>query len=129
MNVLMKKYVEAYHQESGDILTKVKNILVRYGHEWELQADSVIADLIDDKNITADDVVDVLASFDEVNEGNNEFHYAVRALQVCLKKAHLQEQHAVEEEIELDFEANDEEMPLHLNDLHRHFHGHHHSAH
>ena len=103
MNTLIAKYVEAYQHEEGPSTEKVKKLLMRYAHDWELaDADSIIADLIDDTNITADDIVDFLADTYEHEGGNEEFHHAVRALQICLRKLHLAEAHHPQEEIELE---------------------------
>lgn len=104
MNKLIAKYVEAYHQELASSTDKIKKVLMHHVHTWDLlNTDSLIADLIDDTNITADDIVDFLAETYESEGGNEEFHHAVRALQICLRKERLAEHH-VEEEIEIQEE-------------------------
>jgi len=126
MNTIIAKYVKAFHDEKGSATERVKKILMRYAHTWEWQnADGLVADLIDDSNITADDIVDVLADAYAMEDGNEEFRYAVRALQICLRKAQLAE--ITEQENEADaFEDNGFEndnsfyLPRDMEMLHHH---------
>ena len=120
MNTLIAKYTSAYQAEQGDSTTKVKNILMRYSHTWDWTASqSLVADLIDDSNITADDIVDFLADTYEVEGGNEEFRYAVKALQICLRKAELaQMSHAVEEEYESEDEFFSADSDLYMPKTH-----------
>ena len=90
MSTLMNKYKMTYNLAQGDALSKVKAVIMHHAAEWELNADSLLADLLDDVQITADDVVDFLATMRDQEEGNEEFRYAVRALQVAQKRSHLQ---------------------------------------
>lgn len=90
MQELMNKYMDAYQQANGDPLAKVKSVLMHFADSWDwVGAEAVVADLLDDANISANDIVDFLASSYEYEGGNEEFHYAVRALQVSLRKAQL----------------------------------------
>lgn len=90
MKALMNKYMNAYQQAEGDALAKVKSVLMHHVGSWDwVGSESVVTDLLDDNNITANDVVDFLASSYEYEGGNEEFHYAVRALQVALRKEQL----------------------------------------
>ncbi len=107
MNTIIAKYVGAFQKEEGTSTDKIKKILMRYAHTWDwANSEGLIADLIDDTNITADDIIDVLADAYEMEGGNEEFHYAVRALQICLRKAHLAEasHHELEAEEPLESE-------------------------
>jgi hypothetical protein len=89
MSAVMNKYKATYQLANGDELSKVKAVIMYHANEWDLNADGMIADLLDDANITAEDVVDFLATLDEQGEGNDEFHAAVRAIQVALRKSRL----------------------------------------
>ena len=90
MHTIIAKYTQAYHQQAGSSTEKVKKILMAYAHTWDWAGSATLtADLIDDVNITAEDIVDFLADTYDHEGGNEEFHYAVRSLQICLRKAHL----------------------------------------
>lgn len=90
MHTLIAKYVNAYQSAHGSATDKVKKVLMIHAHVWEWEGSStLVADLIDDVNITAHDIVDFLADSYEHEGGNQEFHYAMRALQICLRKADL----------------------------------------
>ncbi len=90
MQELMNKYITAYQHAEGDALAKVKSVLMHHVGGWDwVGSESTVADLLDDTHITANDIVDFLASSYEYEGGNEEFHYAVRALQVSLRKAQL----------------------------------------
>ena len=92
MHKLIAKYVNAYQTGSGDATAKVKKILMSYSHTWDWSnAESLVSDLIDDANITAEDIVAFLADTYEMESDNEEFRYAVRAMQICLRKAELAE--------------------------------------
>ncbi len=92
MQPLIAKYINAYQTESGNATEKVKKILMYYSHSWDwTHSEGLVSDLIDDANITAGDIVDFLADSYEIEGGNEDFHYAVRALQICLRKAKLSE--------------------------------------
>lgn len=109
MHKLIAKYVNAYQTEQGSSTEKVKKVLMRHSSNWEWAgSDSLVADLIDDSNITAQDIVDFLADTYEFEGGNEEFHYAVRALQICLRKAELAETaHQIADEEDFDGEEFD----------------------
>lgn len=128
MHTLIAKYILAFHEEKGSPTDKVKKILMCNAHMWDwINSETTVADLIDDCNITADDIVDFLSSVYETEGGNEEFHYAVRALQICLRKAHLAEashhNHEEIEDIKETEEASDYESDLYLSknidNLHR----------
>ena len=99
MNILMSKYKTAFDLAKGDALAKVKAVIMHHSNEWELNADALLTDLLDDTQITADDVVDFLATLCDQEEGNREFASAVCALQVALKKSHLHDVKALVGEI------------------------------
>lgn len=132
MHTLIAKYILAFHEEKGSPTDKVKKILMRNAHNWEwVNSEATVADLIDDCNITADDIVDFLSATYETEGGNEEFHYAVRALQICLRKAHLAEaahhDHDEIEDVKEIEEVSDYESDLYLtknidNLHHRHNH-------
>ncbi len=107
MHKLIAKYVSAYQAEQGDATAKVKKVLMRHSHTWEWTAsEALVADLIDDATITAEDIVAFLADTYEIEGGSEEFHYAVCALQICLRKAELAQ--TVEAPVEEDFVMEDE---------------------
>lgn len=108
MHKLISKYVNAYQAETGTNTEKVKKVLMHHAHSWEdVVSDTVIADLIDDTNIAAQDIVDYLSDIYEIEGGNEEFHYAVRALHICLRKAELAAMPSQDED--LDSEEYEEE--------------------
>ncbi len=90
MSVMMNKYKETFSLAEGDALTKVKAVIMHHSAEWDLNADALLADLLDDTQITAADVVDFLVTLVDQEEGNAEFRAAVRAMDVALKKSQLQ---------------------------------------
>ena len=129
MQPLILKYKTAYQQEEGSATKKIKSILMHHAHSWVWAGTpSMVADLIDDTHISANDIVDFLAQTYEDEGGNDEFHYAVRALQICLRKAELKNTHLAQEEY-LDYEETDKEdgldnnFHLYLDKNHSTFHG------
>lgn len=109
MNTLMVKYLDAYRKAKGNETAKIKNILMYYAHSWDWYAsDSLIADLIDDQNITADDIVEFLSNVYSTEGGNAEFRCAIRAMQVCLQKSKLQDAKPASNKAEF-FEDNSNE--------------------
>jgi hypothetical protein len=83
------EYVEIFNKAKGDNLAKVKYILSKYSDRWDWAgSDSVIADLLDDKHITAEDIVEVMRSAVEMEEGNRELKSVVTALDIALRKTH-----------------------------------------
>jgi hypothetical protein len=90
MNTLMKKYKDAYLNAAGRDIDKVKAVVRAHAHEWGLHEDMMLIDLLDDPNMIADDLTDFLSVVSENEEGNEELRCAVRALQVCLRKAHIE---------------------------------------
>ncbi|MCX7122071.1 MAG: hypothetical protein NTV32_00040 [Gammaproteobacteria bacterium] len=110
MNILMMKYKMAYQQAVGNEVDKIKAVVRGHAHEWELHEDMMLIDLLDDPSITAGDLTDFLSVVCENEEGNQELRYAVSALQVCLRKAHIE---ALKEN-QLDKDEND----FHVEDEH-----------
>ncbi|MDF2940487.1 MAG: hypothetical protein K0R66_1129 [Gammaproteobacteria bacterium] len=83
------EYIEIFNKAKGDSLAKIKHILAKYSERWDWTgSDSVIADLLDDKNIAAEDIVAVMLSAVEMEEGNREFKSAATALDIALRKTH-----------------------------------------
>jgi hypothetical protein len=83
MNSTMNKYINAYHNTQGSELEKVKYILMIYAHTWDWHGqDALIADLIDDQNITADAIVEFLESIYTIDGGNKEFSSALKVLKL-----------------------------------------------
>ena len=90
MNPLMQKYITAFNQCKGDDVTKIKLILEKYSDCWNwIAGDSMISDLLDDKTITAEDIVDYLNGVLEYEGGNREFRNAVLAMETCLRREHI----------------------------------------
>ncbi len=107
MNTLMTKYKDAYHHASGNEVEKIKAVVRAHAHDWHLHDDMMLIDLLDDPQITAGDITDFLSVVAENEEGNDELRAAVRALQVCIRKAHieaLKAQQPVEDENDLHVE-------------------------
>ncbi len=126
MNILMSKYKEAYQQAPGNELDKVKQVVRNYAHEWNLHEDMMLIDLLDDPNITAGDITDFLSVVSENEEGNEELCYAVKALQVCLRKAHIEAIKNSQPEIdESDLHVEDDPFDLEAAPVHKIQHGHH----
>lgn len=120
MHPLILKYKTVYQEQAGSPTEKVKKILMHHAHSWVWAgSETLVADLIDDPNITADDIVDFLVRSYEDEGGNEEFHYAVRALQTSLRKAQLASIHSApevyteEEEVEKE-DGFDNDIYLYL---------------
>lgn len=110
MHKLIAKYVNAYQTETGSSTEKVKKVLMHHSHTWEWSvSDSLVADLIDDANITAEDIVDFLSDTYEMEGGCDEFHYAICAFQICLRKAELANMVQTDVEAEFAVEEHHEE--------------------
>jgi len=91
MNQLIAKYVNAYQIQNGNATEKVKQILMHHSHSWDwVAAESLISDLIDDTSLDAEDIVAFLADSYRIEGGSAEFHAAVHAMQVCLRKDELE---------------------------------------
>lgn len=100
MNQLMSFYINAYNQAQGSEVEKVKHILMFHAHKWDWDAqDALIADLIDDQSITAGDIVEFLENVYAIDGGNREFSCAIKAMQVCLQKAKMQDAKPVMEDV------------------------------
>ncbi|MDO8954890.1 MAG: hypothetical protein Q7V63_08590 [Gammaproteobacteria bacterium] len=111
----VQDYMEVFAKAHGDNLAKVKHILMKCSDNWEwVGSDSVIADLLDDKNIAVQDILEFLKGAVEMGEGNREFKAAITAIDLSLKKT---EKHEVLKEMDLahynddsgfsDYHAND----------------------
>lgn len=115
MHKLIAKYVQGYHEQQGSSTEKVKKILMRYYDAWDNAVSAtIITDLIDDVNITGQDIVDYLADVYEFEGGNDEFHYAVRALQICLRKDELATLAPHDSEEDENFEEEDSDYDSEL---------------
>jgi len=89
MHSLMQKYIQMLSSQSGDNTAKVKAILEQCSNQWDWDGgDSMIADLLDDNNITDGDIVEFLKSVVEMGEGNRDFKFAVMAMETYLKREH-----------------------------------------
>jgi len=128
MHPLISKYTEAYQNASGTQTEKVKQILMHYVDSWDWAGgESLIIDLLDDSNITAGDIVELLHNIYQQEGGNDEFRYAIKAIEIALQREKLQEAKAKAQE-ELGSEAYEEEefdgincfMPQHKDFLSKH---------
>ncbi len=105
MNNNMTQYMNTFNNTNGSEIQKVKAVIMHHADAWELANDATLNDLLDDNTISADDIVDFLGATLDIDGGNTEFTSAVRALQICLRKARLAAiKPALEEE---NFEIND----------------------
>ena len=88
MHSLIQKYMTALEQMNAETnAERFKNIIMHYSNEWDwIGGDSLIADILDDKTITADDIVEMLKSIVEYEGGNYEFKYAVMAMESRLRR-------------------------------------------
>ncbi|MDF2690397.1 MAG: hypothetical protein K0S29_252 [Gammaproteobacteria bacterium] len=94
------EYIERFSKAKGNNLAKVKHILTQYSERWDwIGSGSIIADLLDDKNIAAEDILEVLHNAVEMEEGNREFKSAVTAIKIALKKTY---RHCAAEAIDMD---------------------------
>ena len=92
MQTLMMKYKDAFQKAPGSQVEKVKYVIMHHVGNWEWEAsDSLVADLIDDLSITAEDILELLQNVYVYEGGNEEFRYAVKAMKVALQKEKLQE--------------------------------------
>ncbi|MDF2530270.1 MAG: hypothetical protein K0Q57_1150 [Gammaproteobacteria bacterium] len=89
MNSKVHDYIEMFNKAKGNDLARVKHIIRQCSERWDwVGGDSIIADLLDDKNITAEDILEVLHASAELEEGNREFKSAITGMNIALKKAH-----------------------------------------
>ena len=88
MHSLIQKYMAALEQVKAKTnVDRFKHIIMHHSDEWDwIGSDSLIADILDDKTITADDVVEMLKSIVEYEGGNREFKYAVMAMESRLRR-------------------------------------------
>jgi hypothetical protein len=107
MNTLMTKYIGAFAKAHGTEVEKVKKVLMYHAHAWGWDAqDSLVADLLDDQNITAADIVEFLENIYLVDGGNREFSCAIKAMKVCLQKAKMQDAKNIKDDV-IVFENNE----------------------
>ncbi len=99
----LTKYINAYETAQGSPTEKVKSILMHYSHTWQWSAPEVlVADLLDDTRLTADDLVDFMTTLYEMDGGCDEVRSALHALDICLGKTDGEDVGA-EDECEEDF--------------------------
>lgn len=113
MNTLMTKYISAFNKARGTDVEKVKKVLMYHARAWGWDVqDSLVADLLDDQNITAADIVEFLESVYGVDGGNREFSCAIKAMKVCLQKAKMQDalKNIKDDVIVIDGMGGDEEF-------------------
>ncbi len=125
MKTLMSKYKEAYHAAAGNQADKVKAVVRAHAHEWDLHEDMMLIDLLDDPEMTAGDLTDFLSVVCENEEGNIELCAAVKALQVCLRKAHIEAmKHHTHHLDETDLHVEDDHFDADAVSMHKIHHGH-----
>ena len=104
MHSLIQKYMSALEQANAQTNEdRFKHVIMHYAYEWDwVSGDSLIADILDDKTITADDIVEMLKSILEYEGGNREFKYAVMAMESRLRR----ERYAIQVQLD-DIELSD----------------------
>jgi predicted RNA methylase len=104
MHSLIQKYMSALEQANAQTNEdRFKHVIMHYADEWDwVNGDSLIADILDDKTITADDIVEMLKSIVEYEGGNREFKYAVMAMESRLRR----ERYAIQVQLD-DIELSD----------------------
>lgn len=109
MNTLMTKYISAFTKAQGSEVEKVKSILMYHAASWDWSEDSMVADLLDDKNITAYDIVEFLENVYVVDGGNREFSCAIKAMKLCLQKAKMQDAKTIKDDMDALEDMNSDE--------------------
>ena len=109
MSTIIEKYIKEFNAISGSNMDKVKTIIMRHADHWEWEgSESVVADILDDENITAEDIVEILTYSVEFEGGNQQFKHAVIALQACLRRSLLgKRQEQMKDSDFTDFSADD----------------------
>ena len=87
MNTTLHYYKNEFERVTGDNLHKVKTLLEKHLNQWALHDEGLVVDLLDDKRVSAEDIVETLQSMVE-NEDSREFKNAVLAMRLGLEKQH-----------------------------------------
>ena len=89
MEHTIKSYKQQFEQASGNNLARIKTVVEANMDHWFLEEESLLIDLLDDPNVTAEDIVDTLSDMVSYDEGNTAFKNAVLAMHLCLEKSRL----------------------------------------
>lgn len=86
----LKQYQLEFSAYQGNELCRVKSFIEEHVERWSLEGDeSLVVDMLDDRNITADDILAALESIVSYQEDNAEFKNGVLAIRLGLEKARL----------------------------------------
>ena len=86
----LKQYKTEFEACKGNELERVKSFIEHNLDNWSLYEDeSLVIDMLDDQNITADDILEALDSMFEYQEENSEFKNAVLAMRLSIEKERL----------------------------------------
>ncbi len=112
MNTTVKQYRQLLSQVPGDQVKKIKTILEKHMDSWYLIDADLMIDLLDDKNITAADLVETLKSIAEFDAENTDLKHAVMAMDLLLKDEHRYKVHQKMDETLLNDENHHDNDPI-----------------
>ncbi len=82
-----KEYRSLFDQAEGSMLEKMKYLLENFSHRWEWDGgDSLVIDMLDDQNISAEDIFETLAEAIEHQELNQDGRNAFIATKLALMR-------------------------------------------
>ena len=82
-------YAEQLQAYNGSVVYKCKQCVEFHSDDWLLEDESLLIDILDDKSMTADDVVEALQSICELEEEpTRSFKAAITAMRLYVKRDH-----------------------------------------
>lgn len=85
MKMTVQHYKQQLAQVSGSHLDKIKTVLEENLDYWVLSSEDVVIDLLDDKTLTVEDMLEALQGL-VILEDNSEFKNAVLAMRLSVEK-------------------------------------------
>ena len=114
----VKYYLKTLQETKGSDVQKIKAFLETHLDSWYLEDQSLVIDLLDDKNLVAEDLLEALRGIAEFDTDNRAFHNAVTAIDLLLKEEHRRHLAKapvkVEEELSLEDEMQSNDPVLGL---------------
>jgi len=113
MKTTVKYYRQLLDQTAGDNVTKIKTLIESQMDQWYLIDNDLVIDLLDDKNIDAEDLLEALKGVAEFDSENTAFKNAVVAIELTLHaKPRQKDQKAQKEDLsdildDADLHGND----------------------
>ncbi len=84
-------YTAQLQSYSGELVEKFKQCIEYHSDNWLLQYESLLIDVLDDRTMTADDVVEALQSIYELEDESCKcFKSAITAMALMLKRSKQQ---------------------------------------